>query len=157
MRTSSLFLWEHCYDAARAGVQPMGGVTLPFIILLGGLLVGLVTARVRRHTGWRKAADILLAAVCGPAAASLRIGLDHWKAKGVPLAAVDELYAKECQTTAASIKKYQQAVVLQRQVAAGVRPLGEQFCCRPPRALDGLTDTCYVSYITFHHDLVLLR
>lgn len=71
MRTPSLFLWEHCYDAARAGVQPMVDVTFPFIILLGGLLVGLVTARVRGHTGWRKAADILAAAICGPAATSL--------------------------------------------------------------------------------------
>ncbi len=38
------------------------------------------------------------------------IGLEDWKAKGVPLATVDELYAKERRTTAASIKKYQQAV-----------------------------------------------
>ena len=54
MRAAYLFRREHCYDAARAGVQPMVDVTFPFIILLGGLLVGLVTARVRRHTGWRK-------------------------------------------------------------------------------------------------------
>jgi hypothetical protein len=71
MRTPSLFRREHCYDAARAWVQPMVDVTFPFVILLGGLLVGLVTARVRRHTGWRKAADILVAAICGPAATSL--------------------------------------------------------------------------------------
>ncbi len=38
------------------------------------------------------------------------IGLEDWKAKGVPLATVDELYAKELKTTAASIRKYQQAV-----------------------------------------------
>ena len=44
----------------------MVDVTFPFIILLGGLLVGIVTARVRRHTGWRKAPDILVAAICGP-------------------------------------------------------------------------------------------
>jgi hypothetical protein len=71
MRAAYLFRREHCYDAARAGVQPMVDVTFPFIILLGGLLVGLVTARVRRHTGWRKGADILVAAICGPAATSL--------------------------------------------------------------------------------------
>ena len=46
----------------------MVDVTFPFIILLGGLLVGIVTARVRRHTGWRKALDILVAAICGPTA-----------------------------------------------------------------------------------------
>ena len=71
MRAAELFRWEHCYDAARAWVQQMVDVTFPFIILLGGLLVGLVTARVRGHTGWRKAADILVAAICGPAATSL--------------------------------------------------------------------------------------
>jgi len=49
----------------------MVDVTFPFIILFGGLLVGLVTARVRQHTGWRRAADILFAAICGPAATSL--------------------------------------------------------------------------------------
>ena len=49
----------------------MVDVTFPFIILLGGLLVGIVTARVRRHTGWRKALDILVAAICGPTATSL--------------------------------------------------------------------------------------
>jgi hypothetical protein len=46
----------------------MVDVTFPFIILFGGLLVGIVTARVRRHTGRRKAADILPAAICGPLA-----------------------------------------------------------------------------------------
>jgi pimeloyl-ACP methyl ester carboxylesterase len=38
------------------------------------------------------------------------IGLEDWKAKGVPLATVDELYAKERKTNAESIKKCQQAV-----------------------------------------------
>lgn len=38
------------------------------------------------------------------------IGLEDWKAKGVPLATVDELYAKELNTTAAGIKAYQQSV-----------------------------------------------
>jgi len=38
------------------------------------------------------------------------IGLEDWKAKGVPLSTVDELFAKEKQTTAESIKRYQQAV-----------------------------------------------
>ncbi len=38
------------------------------------------------------------------------IGLEDWKAKGVPLATVDELYAKELKTTRESIKNYQQAV-----------------------------------------------
>ena len=38
------------------------------------------------------------------------IGLEDWKAKGVPLATVDELFAKERKTSAESIKKYQQAV-----------------------------------------------
>jgi uncharacterized membrane protein YhdT len=49
----------------------MVDVTFPFIILLGGLLVGIVTARVRRHAGWRKALDILVAAICGPTATTL--------------------------------------------------------------------------------------
>jgi hypothetical protein len=49
----------------------MVDVTFPFIILLGGLLVGIVTARVRRHSGWRQALDILVAAICGPTATSL--------------------------------------------------------------------------------------
>ena len=38
------------------------------------------------------------------------IGLEDWKAKGVPLATIDELYAKERKTTAESIKRYQQAI-----------------------------------------------
>lgn len=38
------------------------------------------------------------------------IGLEDWKAKGVPLATIDELFAKERKTTAESIRKYQQAV-----------------------------------------------
>jgi pimeloyl-ACP methyl ester carboxylesterase len=38
------------------------------------------------------------------------IGLEDWKAKGVPLASIDELYAKERKTTAESIRKYQQTV-----------------------------------------------
>ena len=38
------------------------------------------------------------------------IGLEDWKAKGVPLVTVDELFAKEQKTTRESIKKYQQAV-----------------------------------------------
>ena len=38
------------------------------------------------------------------------IGLEDWKAKGVPLATVDALYAKELKTTRESIKTYQQAV-----------------------------------------------
>jgi len=37
------------------------------------------------------------------------IGLEEWKAKGVPLLTIDELYAKERKTDAASIKAYQQA------------------------------------------------
>lgn len=49
----------------------MVDVTFPFIILLGGLLVGIVTACVRRHAGWRRALDILVAAICGPAATML--------------------------------------------------------------------------------------
>ena len=53
----------------------MVDVTFPFIILLAGVLVGVVTARVRRHTGWRKAADILVAAICGPAATTFWIRL----------------------------------------------------------------------------------
>jgi pimeloyl-ACP methyl ester carboxylesterase len=43
------------------------------------------------------------------------IGLEDWKAKGVPLATVDELYAKERKTSAESIRKYQQAVYYQGQ------------------------------------------
>ncbi|MFA5901803.1 MAG: alpha/beta hydrolase, partial [Hyphomicrobium sp.] len=41
------------------------------------------------------------------------IGLEDWKAKGVPPATIDELYVKEKKTTAESIKKYQQAVYYQ--------------------------------------------
>jgi hypothetical protein len=44
----------------------MVDVTFPFIILLGGLIVGMVTVRVRGHRGHRVAADILAAAICGP-------------------------------------------------------------------------------------------
>lgn len=38
------------------------------------------------------------------------IGLEDWTAKGVPLATLDELYARERKTTAESIRKYQQNV-----------------------------------------------
>lgn len=38
------------------------------------------------------------------------IGLEDWKAKGVPLATIDELYTGERETTRESIKKYQQTV-----------------------------------------------
>ena len=38
------------------------------------------------------------------------IGLEDWTAKGVPPATVDDLYAKELNTDAASIKKYQMNV-----------------------------------------------
>jgi pimeloyl-ACP methyl ester carboxylesterase len=37
------------------------------------------------------------------------IGLEDWTAKGVPPATIDQLYAKELKTDAASIKKYQLA------------------------------------------------
>lgn len=37
------------------------------------------------------------------------IGLEDWRAKGVPVATVDELYQREVKTTAASIRKYEQA------------------------------------------------
>jgi pimeloyl-ACP methyl ester carboxylesterase len=37
------------------------------------------------------------------------IGLEDWKAKGVPLATVDELYASEQRTNVEGIKKYQQS------------------------------------------------
>ncbi len=52
------------------------------------------------------------------------IGLEDWKAKGVPLATIDELYAKERKTTAESIKKYQQAVYYHGEWQPGVRSLG---------------------------------
>ena len=35
------------------------------------------------------------------------LGLEDWKAKGVPMAMVDDLYARELKTSAESIKKYQ--------------------------------------------------
>jgi len=38
------------------------------------------------------------------------IGLEDWKAKGVPFATIDDLYAKEKKTTAETIRKYQQTV-----------------------------------------------
>jgi len=38
------------------------------------------------------------------------IGLEDWKAKGVPLVTIDELYAREKKTSAETIKKYQQSV-----------------------------------------------
>lgn len=41
------------------------------------------------------------------------IGLEDWKAKGVPLTTIDELYGREKKTTAESIKKYQQSVYYQ--------------------------------------------
>jgi hypothetical protein len=44
----------------------MVDVTFPFVILFGGPLAALVTALVRRHRGWRRVADILVAAICGP-------------------------------------------------------------------------------------------
>ena len=53
----------------------MVDVTFPFIILLGGLLVGIVTARVRRHRDWRRALDILVAGICGPTATALWMGV----------------------------------------------------------------------------------
>ena len=37
------------------------------------------------------------------------IGLEDWKAKGVPFASVDQLYQQELKTSFDSIKKYQQA------------------------------------------------
>jgi pimeloyl-ACP methyl ester carboxylesterase len=37
------------------------------------------------------------------------IGLEDWKAKGVPMATVDELYQRELKTTFESIKRYQQS------------------------------------------------
>jgi pimeloyl-ACP methyl ester carboxylesterase len=37
------------------------------------------------------------------------IGLEDWKAKGVPLVTIDQLYERERQTTVDSIKRYQQA------------------------------------------------
>ncbi len=49
----------------------MVDVTFPFIILLGGPLAALVTALVRGHQGWRKAADILAASICGPLAVAI--------------------------------------------------------------------------------------
>jgi hypothetical protein len=53
----------------------MVDVTFPFIILLGGLIVGLVTARVRGHTGRHKAGDIFVAAICGPMATSVWVSI----------------------------------------------------------------------------------
>ena len=38
------------------------------------------------------------------------IGLEDWKAKGVPLVTIDDLYAREKKTSAETIKKYQQTV-----------------------------------------------
>lgn len=38
------------------------------------------------------------------------IGLEDWKAKGVPLVTIDQLYAGEKKTTAETIKSYQRAV-----------------------------------------------
>ena len=37
------------------------------------------------------------------------IGLEDWKAKGVPMATVDELYERELKTTFETIKRYQQS------------------------------------------------
>ena len=37
------------------------------------------------------------------------LGLEDWKAKGVPFATVDQLYERELKTTAESIKRYQQS------------------------------------------------
>lgn len=60
------------------------------------------------------------------------LGLEDWKAKGVPLVTVDDLYARELKTSAESIKAYQLNTyyggqwkhVLRGPVEARVRSLG---------------------------------
>jgi pimeloyl-ACP methyl ester carboxylesterase len=46
------------------------------------------------------------------------IGLEDWKAKGVPMATIDELFARETQVTADAIRRYEQATYY----AGGWRP-----------------------------------
>ena len=53
------------------------------------------------------------------------IGLEDWKAKGVPFATVDRLYQRELKTTFDSIKRYQQATYYAGEWKPAVRPLGE--------------------------------
>lgn len=60
----------------------MVDVTFPFVILLGGPLAALVTALVRGHRGWRKAADILVAAICGPLAWATWMWVVPWLLEG---------------------------------------------------------------------------
>lgn len=53
----------------------MVDVTFIFVVLLGGALVGFVTANVRGHAGWRKALDILAGTLGGFAGTPLWLAL----------------------------------------------------------------------------------
>ena len=53
----------------------MVDVTFIFVVLLGGALVGFVTAMVRGHAGWRKALDILGGTLGGFAGTPLWLAL----------------------------------------------------------------------------------
>jgi pimeloyl-ACP methyl ester carboxylesterase len=68
-------------------------------VLLGHSMGGMLAMRY----ALMYPADTLALALANP------LGLEDWKAKGVPMATVDELFAREIEVTAASIKRYEQA------------------------------------------------
>ena len=52
------------------------------------------------------------------------IGLEDWKAKGVPWQSVDDWYSQELQSTADRIRDYERTTYYAGHVAAGLRDLG---------------------------------
>ena len=52
------------------------------------------------------------------------IGLEDWKALGVPWRSVDDWYRRDLQTSAEGIRQYQQSHLLRRRMAPRVRSLG---------------------------------
>ena len=56
------------------------------------------------------------------------IGLEDWKAKGVPFATVDQLYERELKTSFDSIKKYQLTTYYAGEWKPAIRSLGEYAC-----------------------------
>ena len=56
------------------------------------------------------------------------IGLEDWKAKGVPFATIDQLYERELKTSFESIKKYQLSTYYAGEWKPAIRSLGEHAC-----------------------------
>ncbi len=52
------------------------------------------------------------------------IGLEDWKAKGVPWQSVDAWYRQELHTSAERIRDYERIDLLRRHLAAGLREMG---------------------------------